>query len=296
VLDGSQQKGRKVMNRKEPGFQNEGKVPTTGLQSFARGLVYSSVSLLLAIHVLASDGPITVSDVQHQGQGSFKVATASATYIFHKQGAGFAGLIDKDGKDWISYRPGGGSAGEYRGIPNCGQCFHPGYTNSTSRLIRAEAKHVTIEAETLDKGYRCQWDIFSDCATFTLLKTGTNYWFLYEGTPGGKLEEARQFMVRSTGEKTPLSQVWSQDIPVPEWLYFADRTIQRSLLLIHHEDDDIVDQYWPMEGNMTVFGFGRKYKTTDRYLTKTPARFTIALCESLDFDTIRRQARSLLSQ
>jgi hypothetical protein len=236
---------------------------------------------------------VTVSEIQHQGQDSFKVATPSATYIYHKQGAGFASLIDRDGNDWISYRPGGGSAGEFRGIPNCGVCFHAGYTNSTSYLTRRDANQVTIRSETLDKRFVGTCDIFPDHATFVLLQAGTNYWFLYEGTPGGKLNEKQSFLVRSTREKTPLSQIWSQDIPAPEWLYFASSRLDRSLILIHHEDYDLEDQYWPMESNMTVFGFGRKYKTIDRLLTRSPAHFTIALCESRDFSAVERFIRSL---
>jgi hypothetical protein len=40
-----------------------------------------------------------------------------------------------------------------------------------------------------------------------------------------------------------------------EWVYFADGTLQRSLVLLH-DDDDITDCYRRMDG-MTVFGFGR---------------------------------------
>ena len=60
----------------------------------------------------------------------FKVETPTATYLYGKRGAGFASILDKDGRDWVSYRPGGKARGEYRGLPKCGQptkFFHCGY-------------------------------------------------------------------------------------------------------------------------------------------------------------------------
>jgi len=48
-----------------------------------------------------------------------------------------------------------------------------------------------------------------------------------------------------------------------------------------------------MEGNMTVFGFGRKYPGTERFLIETPQHFTVALRETRDFKTIRKFVRSL---
>ena len=188
---------------------------------------------------------MTVQEIDYQGQPSFKIVTHSATWIYQRQGAGFAASIDREGRDWISYRPGGGSAGEYRGIPNCGMCFHPGYTNSTSRIIRSEPHHVTIHSETTD-GASCagQWDIYPDRATFTMLKAKLNYWVLYEGTPAGKLQGS---IVRSDGTRAPYAEIWSKSISAPEWLYFEAADSNRSLVLIHHESDDIIDQYRPME-------------------------------------------------
>lgn len=49
-----------------------------------------------------------------------------------------------------------------------------------------------------------------------------------------------------------------------------DTPLKRGLLLAHHEDDRHVDSYWPMQGNTTVFGFGRK--GLGKFMTKVPAR------------------------
>src|SRR2546430_13171643 len=109
--------------------------------SFLNFIIYVAlgiVCLLSTERPLAAKNVITVQEIDYQGQPSYKIVTPSATWIYHQQGAGFAALIDRDGHDWISYRPGGGSAGEYRGIPNCGMCFHPGYITSTSRITQSE--------------------------------------------------------------------------------------------------------------------------------------------------------------
>ena len=219
-----------------------------------------------------------------EGQDSFKIVTQNATYFYHKYGAGFSSMIDRDGNDWLSYRPGGGSAGEYRGIPNMGHpegYCHPGNTISNSRIVGWGPLRVSIRSESNDGKMVCRWDIFPHYARMTLLKMRTPYWFLYEGTPGGKLDEANDYCVRSSGEHTSLAQKWDGPLPDPEWLYFGAGNTDRVLYLVHHEADQAIDSYWPMEGNMTVFGFGRL--GLNKYMERVPAQFTIGFAERGDF-------------
>jgi hypothetical protein len=222
--------------------------------------------------------------VQDEGQDSFKVATQNATYYYHKLGAGFSSMVDADGQDWLGYQPGGGSAGEYRGIPNMGHpegYCHPGKEVSHSWIAGQGPLRVTVLSESDDGVMRCRWDIFPRYARLTVLKMRTPYWFLYEGTPGGnpggELDEENGYCVRSTGERTPLGQKWESDIPDPEWLYFGAGNTRRVIYLVHHEDDDAIDSYWPMEHNMTVFGFGRL--GLDKFMKRVPARFTVGFAE-----------------
>jgi hypothetical protein len=44
--------------------------------------------------------------IMHQGQRSYQIKTPGGTYMYHRKGAGFASMIDREGNDWISYRPG----------------------------------------------------------------------------------------------------------------------------------------------------------------------------------------------
>ncbi|MBI5772118.1 MAG: hypothetical protein HZA89_00055, partial [Verrucomicrobia bacterium] len=72
---------------------------------------------VVALRCAAAEPAIGVSDVTLFGDMEcFKVETPSATYLYGKRGAGFASILDRDGHDWISYRHGGRSAGEYRGL------------------------------------------------------------------------------------------------------------------------------------------------------------------------------------
>ena len=216
--------------------------------------------------------------IEHQGQVAWRITTPGATYVFHQRGAGFASLYDAGGRDWLSYRPSGGSAGNYRGIPNA--ChpegyFHPGSTNCVSRLVADGPARVTIAAESDDGTWACRWDIFPRFARLTMLRTGHPYWFLYEGTPGGRIEVDTDWVVRSDGYRAPASESWKTRLASPQWVAFGDGTDRRALFLACLENDEAVDSYWPMEKNMTVFGFGRE--GMDKQLTRTPYRFAVGL-------------------
>jgi len=222
--------------------------------------------------------------VEDEGQDSFKVATQNATYYYHKLGAGFSSMVDVDGQDWLGYHPGGGSAGEYRGIPNMGHpegYCHPGKEISSSRVVGQGPLRVSILSESNDGRMACRWDVFPEYARLTVSRMRTPYWFLYEGTPGGnpggKLDEENGYCVSSTGERTPIGQEWEGDIADPEWLYFGAGNTSRVIYLIHHEDDDAIDSYWPMEHNMTVFGFGRL--GLEKHMELVPAHFTVGFAE-----------------
>ncbi len=233
-----------------------------------------------------------LEEVEDEGQESYQVTTPSATWFYHKLGAGFSSLLDRDGLDWLSYRPGGGSAGEYRGIPNMGHpegYCHPGKTVSHSHVVANGPLCVRIESASNDGVMRCRWDILPGYARLTVLQMRTPYWFLYEGTPGGnpggQLDEVGGYCVRSDGTRTPLSERWDGPLPAPEWLYFGASNVERVLYLVHHEADAEIDSYWPMEHNMTVFGFGRL--GLEKFMTQVPARFTVGFAEDRAFDRVQ---------
>lgn len=259
-----------------------------------RGVAASDAQRRYALVEQDAPQPVTplidlTDEVMHQEQASYKITTPAATYLYHKQGAGFASLFDPAGNDWLSYRPYGGSDGKYRGIPNLAhpeQVFHPGGTGCASRIISSGPLKITIASESIDGKWACTWDIFPACARLTVLKVDHPYWFLYEGTPGGKLDEAGDYCVRSNGVRLPLSERWAEAIPAPEWIYFGSATMERVLYLAHHEADEHIDSFWPMEHHMTVFGFGRN--GIEKFMTQTPSQFTIGFAEDGDFGAVQR--------
>jgi uncharacterized protein YodC (DUF2158 family) len=236
---------------------------------------------------------VTLRDgVEDEGQESYQAITTSATWFYHKLGAGFSSLLDRDGLDWLSYHPGGGSAGEYRGIPNMGHpegYCHPGKAASHSQVTAGGPLCVRIQSASNDGMMCCRWDNFPGYARLTVLQMRTPYWFLYEGTPGGnpggQLDEAGGYCVRSDGVRTPLSERWEGPLPAPEWVYFGASNVARVLYLVHHEADAEIDSYWPMEHDMTVFGFGRL--GLEKFMTQVPARFTVGFVEDGAFGHVQ---------
>lgn len=224
---------------------------------------------------------VTVDEIEDEDQVSFRVSTANASYYFQKQGAALSSLVDGSGRDWIDYRPEGGSAGNYRGIPNVQpDYFHPGATSGTSTLVASGPLRAVVRAAT-DNGWEMEWHFYPRFATATVLSLDEPYWFLYEGTPGGKLDVNSDFIMRSSGVQTLAGQAWTGDLAAPEWLYFADPQLGRSLFLAHPEDDDRTDSYWAMNEEMTVFGYGRN--NLERFLDSLPNTFILGLMESTAF-------------
>ena len=229
-----------------------------------------------------------VDGVPDEGQDCYMVSTANATYYFQKDAGGFSSLLDAQGNDWIGFHPYGGSDGIYRGIPNMGHpegYCHPGKTASHSRVSASGPLCVSIESASNDGVMRCRWDIFPHHARLTVFQMRTPYWFLYEGTPGGnpggQLDEAGGYCVHSDGTRTALSERWDGPLPAPEWLYFGASNVDRALYLVHHQPDREIDSYWPMEHNMTVFGFGRL--GLEKFMTQVPAHFTVGFAEDGSF-------------
>ncbi len=232
----------------------------------------------------AAPGPspaalVKVEDVaKYQGQAAWKIQTPAGTYVYHRKGAGFASLLDTEGNDWISFHPRGGSDGKYRGIPNLVHpegYFHPGGDKCSSRLVSAGPIKVAIVSTAEQGRWVVRWDIYPRRAVLTVLKAPKAYWFLYEGTPGGKIDGRDDYSLRPDGKKLPASESWDLKLPVPGWVQFGDSKLRRAIFLYNHNAPSSHSSYWMMQKNMTVFGFGRT--GLKKKLSTVPARFTIGL-------------------
>lgn len=230
---------------------------------------------------------------------------AGATYrvLFHSEGGGIVSLIDTDGTDWVGHSTEAGSSGEYRGIPNLGPVFHPGYAGCHTTIDRAASNRIGLSVESSDRAWRARWTFTASEITFLLESAIEPYWFLYEGTPGGRFDPSGGSWIAggsasdtgiSTGPRdvskavdtigTPrsLGDDWHGILPKPGWVAFTDHASDRAFYIRNYQTDSHPDQYWPMEGSMTVFGYGREYKCCERYLTDVPARFSFGFIESSD--------------
>ena len=75
-------------------------------------------------------------------------------------------------------------------------------------------------------------------------------------------------------------------MPGPEWIAFGGNASKRVIYVANHADDGAPDQYWQMDREMTVFGFGREYRCCGQYLNWSPAEFTVGFAEATDFATV----------
>ncbi len=242
-------------------------------------------------------GPLLVrtnDEQDHRGKKGIEITTPTATWTYHTEGGGFCSLLDRDGADWVGHWPAGGSAGQYRGFPNLGEAFHPGLpeaddgTPSRSTLVAWGPVRTVIESETIDGRFRCRWTILPTHATQHLLVAKAPYWWLYEGTPGGRLDQDRDVHVLGDGSVRRNSERWDGKVP-NGWLYFRSQRNGRCLVLAKHQEDDAPDQYWPMDHQMTVFGFGRRRDDQTRYLTAAPAAFSVGFVEGGDHAEIAQR-------
>ncbi|MCB0123772.1 MAG: hypothetical protein KDE58_16075, partial [Caldilineaceae bacterium] len=181
-------------------------------------------------------------DVMDEGQSSYRIATQSGTYFYQKEAAAFSSLVDRNGNDWLNYHPTGGAGGSYRGIPNMiypeGK-FHPGDSSATSTVRNEGPLKITVHSLTNDGKWEALWEFYPTYARMTLLKKDHNYWFLYEGTPGGSIEGESDFVMRADGTQTTLNTAWSGDLSGAEWLYFADPVVDRALFVANHANDTL---------------------------------------------------------
>lgn len=232
---------------------------------------------------------IVTDGIKDQGEDSFKIQTNVGTLYYHKKGAGFSSYDDLNGNDWIGWSNATGSEGKDRGIPNMvypddGGHFHPGLRSATSTLVNQGPIKATV-VSTVSKGvskWKATWEFYPEYATMTLQQATFEYWFLYEGTPGGKLELNTDYMVRSDGTQTNLGTSWVGDLVGEEWVFFSDPNVGRSLFLAHHDDDQLTDSYKPIKSDMTAFGFGRNDR--QNYMSAVPNQFTFGLIETLTYD------------
>ena len=237
-----------------------------------------------------TDRVALTDSVGHKGYQSVRVVAGGVEYFYHKPGGGFATLLDAGDNDWINWNTAAQGNGDFRGIPNMvhpndGGYFHPGRNAVSTAVIHDGPLRASFRSSSNNGGWQVQWDIFPDYARMTVLKVAANYWFLYEGVPGGQLQPSNDRLTRSNGDSIPASGTWTTDIPGDEWVFVSDQSLGRSLYLIHHQEDTKVDGYYADGTAMTIFGFGRS--GNQRLLSGLPNQFTFGFVDETAINGVR---------
>lgn len=224
---------------------------------------------------------------EYEGRPHYKIETPKVIYYYDIKGGGFSRILDADGNDWISFKmepwgeyP-GSAAGSFRGLPNMvfqgadGGAGHPGHDRCESWI--EEKKIVT---GSISGKWKWSWEFFDDHAVLRVLSADPDrdYWFLYEGTPGGRFDPENTYFGTSNGGPEQLAYDYcTGDVfrGTFQWIYTGHSKVARTFYMIHCSDDDGPDMV-SLLGNtenglhspdgMTVFGFGRGEGVT-RYLT-----------------------------
>ena len=245
---------------------------------------------------------VTASASVYEGQAHHVFTQEGATLWYDNTGGGFSRLIDRDGRDWITFRKRNpGQSGWFRGLPNLGypgNLFHPGYATSTTTLVSSGPLRIVFDTATNDGVWRLRWSIFPDRSTLTVLQkdAARNFWFLYEGTPGGQVDLTTDFTIRPDGTRTALGTAWSAALPAAGWIGVEDSDLARSLLLVQHESDSAADSSYvmnpgdPAGENMTVISFGRAGEEPVPLIAAVPRTFTLSLRDTAQFATLSAAA------
>jgi len=226
---------------------------------------------------------VKISDTTAQGISCLKIVTSSATYIYDKAGGGFISMIDRNGRDWISFKTTdfgqpGNAASRYRGIPNLGiggadeDAGHPGFNKCLTKVL---APNV-IETVTITGNWKFRWAFYDSFAKLTMVKTipDSPYWFLYEGTPAGKWDPENMYWGNNIdGKRTDFPDLLGNTgiFRNMSWVYVGQKGYHRIIYFRQINCDEKTDLFSYM-GNtpggsrkspdgMVCFGFGRAHGT-----------------------------------
>ncbi|MFT4586894.1 MAG: hypothetical protein ACI9VS_000245 [Candidatus Binatia bacterium] len=257
-------------------------------------------AILFILGIVFSSGRAgEIRQIEIEGRAQFVVKTGGATWHYDRAGGGFSRLIDHDGKDWIGFHkeplskyPASAAAG-YRGIPNCvfrgpdKGAGHPGFDKCVSEVVAPNRIRTTSKSGK----WAWTWTFTESTARFRMEKEDPEHawWFLYEGTVGGRFKPDQQYWGTNLGG--PKSRVFAsknQHFANWRWAYFGDRNSARVLFVLQHQADELSDTIWHLASGsrgdesadgMIVFGMGRAPKAKP-VLKGAGLEFTVGLIEA----------------
>ena len=270
-------------------------------------LVAAALALWGACRQNPQDAPATppapaavaTDRVEHVGRAHFRIRTPAATFLLDSASGGLSAMIDRDGNDWIGYRPEPwnqyppSAASSYRGVPNLvfhsafDGAGHPGHDRASTTMT----SDTTATCETPGGPWAWTWRFRDDHAVLdvTAVSDTAGYWFLYEGPAGGTYEPRQTYMASDQSPPAyPQLDHYKggEEVARRRWYYFGNDGVARVLYMRQHRADTLLDHY-SLLGNdtvgiyspdgMVVAGFGRAPMAQP--VLRTPHRFTIGFVE-----------------
>lgn len=238
------------------------------------------LALIFLIAFFHSEAQVSIAEGSYLGRPHFIIETPEARWYYDRAGGGFSRLMDAEGNDWISFKKSEqtnypASAGdEYRGLPNLvfrsedGGAGHPGFSQCTSEVID---DHIIRTISNSGK-WVWEWAFYPEFAQLNILQTDPShtYWFLYEGTPGGRFFPNGQYWGNDVdGRRNDTGDYYNDNKLTGnwQWVYIGDERVNR-VLFIHQSTVDNHPDMFSYLGNdstgvnardgMVVLGIGRK--------------------------------------
>jgi len=281
-------------------FLNEGKNTLKTLKTplhegkMVHGMEVQWPGIMLKVKAQKQPEQLSIQEVSYEGLPHFLVKTQKVHYYYDRQGGGFSRIIDEAGNDWVSFKrePWGeypaSAASAFRGLPNLvwqgadDGAGHPGHKQCKSWI-----EGNKIVTESVSGNWKWSWTFGPDHAQLDVLKIDSErgYWFLYEGTPGGKYQpEETYFGTNLSGPHNDQYDYYQNKLlkHQMQWAYCGTEAADQVFFMLQLETDD-KDDIISMLGNsdkgkessdgMTVWGFGRNEKP--EALLSEPQQFII---------------------
>jgi len=229
-----------------------------------------------------------VSALTGQVDESRAVTTISnivGTWFYDNEGGGFTSVVDGSNRDWIGWNATPGSGGMFRGLPNLEfptNEFHPGFDQVSTTVDAVGPLRVVLTSTSDDGMWKMRLSFFKRNVVIEVLETPTaeEYWFQYEGTPGGSLGP-EDVVIRNDGTVTGNDQAWATDLTDLEWVAVGDTALNRSFYIAQLTPDSATDSYSALDGVMTVLAFGRAATGLNQELLG-PRTFVVGLVAGSD--------------
>lgn len=248
---------------------------------------------------------VQIDEAWDEGQDCFVIRSADTTFYLQKESGGFSSIMDRDGFDWINFkttdygRP-GDAGGIFRGLPNLvwpDNIGHPGY-----RMMRStQIGDNQIRSVSNDEQWEWVFTFGAACAQMEITRAPADksYWFLFEGTQGGRYDPSRSFWgTERHGRRVDAVACFGPDEFYDHWkqVYFGFSGVSRVFFATIHTETaplNLMSYMGTTEDSlnapdgMTVFGFGRGDGPVP--LLTGPATFSFGFLETTDHDEIIAQ-------